>query len=96
MVSVVLPSARMFAARNAGHAHPLRTEGEGAEVFDHLRRLGGEEARGEVASRLRGTPCARGGRSIHQLLIFRVAAQVGRDELADRHDLQAAVLRKLI
>jgi hypothetical protein len=28
----------MFAARNTDHAHPLRTEGEGAEVFDHLRR----------------------------------------------------------
>jgi hypothetical protein len=44
MVSVMLPSARMFAARNADHAHPLRTEGEGAEVFDHLRRLEGEGA----------------------------------------------------
>ena len=44
MVSVTLPSARMFAARNADHAHPLRTEGEGAEVFDYLRRLEEQEA----------------------------------------------------
>jgi hypothetical protein len=33
----------MFAARNADHAHPLRTEGEGAEVFDHLHRLEEQE-----------------------------------------------------
>ena len=44
MVSVTRPSARMFAARNADHAHPLRTEGEGADVFDYLRRLEGERA----------------------------------------------------
>ena len=41
---MMLPSARMFAARNAGHAHPLRPEGEGAEVFDYLRRLEEQEA----------------------------------------------------
>jgi hypothetical protein len=44
MVSVTHPSARMFAARNAGRAHPLRTEEKGAEVFDHLRKLEGEGA----------------------------------------------------
>jgi hypothetical protein len=44
MVSVTHPSARMFAARNADHAHPLRTEGRGAEVFDYLRRLEEEQA----------------------------------------------------
>ena len=32
-------SARMLAARDADHAHPLRTEEEGTEVFDYLRRL---------------------------------------------------------
>jgi hypothetical protein len=32
-------SARMLAARDADHAHPLRSEEEGAEVFEHLRRL---------------------------------------------------------
>lgn len=31
--------ARMLAARDADHAHPLRSEEEGSEVFDHLRRL---------------------------------------------------------
>ncbi len=30
---------RMLAARDADHAHPLRTEEEGSEVFDYLRRL---------------------------------------------------------
>ena len=44
MVFVTRPSARMFAARNADHAHPLRTEGERAEVFGHLRRLEEREA----------------------------------------------------
>ena len=43
MVSVMLPFARMFAARNADHAHPLRTEREGAEVFNYLRRLEEEQ-----------------------------------------------------
>jgi hypothetical protein len=37
-------SARMLAARDADHLHPLRTEEEGAEVFDYLRRLEEEEA----------------------------------------------------
>ena len=32
-------SARMLAARDADHAHPLRSEEEGSEVFDYLRRL---------------------------------------------------------
>ena len=35
--------ARMLAARDADHAHPLRSEEEGAEVFDHLRRLEEQE-----------------------------------------------------
>ncbi len=30
--------ARMLAARDADNTHPLRTEDEGAEVFEHLRR----------------------------------------------------------
>jgi hypothetical protein len=38
--------ARMLAARDADHAHPLRTEEEGSEVFDYLRRL--EQGRAEV------------------------------------------------
>ena len=37
-------SARMLAARDADHAHPLRTEEEGSEVFDYLRRLEEEQA----------------------------------------------------
>lgn len=37
-------SARMLAARDADQAHPLRSEEEGAEVFDYLRRLEEEEA----------------------------------------------------
>ncbi|MET0621374.1 MAG: hypothetical protein ABW250_00190 [Pyrinomonadaceae bacterium] len=44
MVSVTRSSAGMFAARNAHHAHPLRTEGEGMEVFDYLRQLEEQEA----------------------------------------------------
>jgi hypothetical protein len=32
-------TARMLAARDADHAHPLRSEEEGSEVFDYLRRL---------------------------------------------------------
>lgn len=32
-------AARMLAARGAAHAHPLRSEEEGSEVFDYLRRL---------------------------------------------------------
>ena len=35
--------ARMLAARDADHAHPLRSEEEGAEVFDYLRRLEREQ-----------------------------------------------------
>jgi hypothetical protein len=31
--------ARMLAARDADRAHPLRSEEEGAEVFDYLRHL---------------------------------------------------------
>ena len=31
--------ARLLAARDADHAHPLRSEAEGAEVFEYLRRL---------------------------------------------------------
>lgn len=37
-------SARMLAARDADHAHPLRSEEEGSEVFDYLRRLEEEAA----------------------------------------------------
>jgi hypothetical protein len=36
--------ARMLAARDADHAHPLRTEEEGSEVFDYLLRLEQEQA----------------------------------------------------
>ena len=35
-------TARVLAARDADQAHPLGSEEEGSEVFDHLRRL--EEA----------------------------------------------------
>ena len=37
-------AARMLAARDADHTHPLRSEEEGTEVFDYLRRLEEEEA----------------------------------------------------
>ena len=37
-------AARMLAARDADHAHPLRSEGEGSEAFDYLRRLEEEGA----------------------------------------------------
>ncbi len=37
----------MLAARDADHAHPLRTEEEGTEVFDYLRWL--EEGQAAVA-----------------------------------------------
>ena len=40
-------TARMLAARDADHAHPLRTEEEGAEVFDYLCML--EEAAAAAA-----------------------------------------------
>ena len=36
-------AARMLAARDADLRHPLRSEEEGAEVFDYLRRLEEEE-----------------------------------------------------
>ena len=36
--------ARMLAARDSDHAHPLRSEEEGSEVFDYLRRLEPERA----------------------------------------------------
>lgn len=35
--------ARLLAARDADQAHPLRSEAEGAEVFEHLRRLEREQ-----------------------------------------------------
>jgi hypothetical protein len=35
----------MLAARDADHAHPLRSEAEGSEVFDYLRRLEQEQRR---------------------------------------------------
>lgn len=31
--------AKMLAARDADHTHPLRSEEEGSEVFNYLRRL---------------------------------------------------------
>jgi hypothetical protein len=37
-------TARMLAARDADHKHPLRSEEEGTEVFDYLRRLEEEDA----------------------------------------------------
>jgi hypothetical protein len=37
-------AARMLAARDADHAHPLRSEEEGSEVFEYLRRLEEEQA----------------------------------------------------
>ena len=39
-------AARMLAARDADLAHPLRSEEEGTEVFEYLRRL--EEEQGAV------------------------------------------------
>ena len=36
-------AARMLAVRDADHKYPLRSEEEGAEVFDYLRRLEEEE-----------------------------------------------------
>jgi hypothetical protein len=38
-------TARMLAARDADHEHPLRSEAEGVEVFEYLRRLEQEEKR---------------------------------------------------
>lgn len=40
-------TARMLAARDADHAHPLRTEEEGSEVFDYLRWLEQESRAGQ-------------------------------------------------
>jgi hypothetical protein len=37
-------AARMLAARDADHAHPLRSEEEGSEVFDYLRQFDEEQA----------------------------------------------------
>jgi hypothetical protein len=37
-------TARMLAARDADQRHPLRSEEEGMEVFDYLRRLEEERA----------------------------------------------------
>jgi hypothetical protein len=37
-------TARMLAARDADHMHPLRSEEEGSEVFDYLRRLKQEQS----------------------------------------------------
>jgi hypothetical protein len=34
----------MLTARDADHTHPLRSEEEGTEVFEHLRRLEQEGA----------------------------------------------------
>jgi hypothetical protein len=39
--------ARMLAARDADHAHPLRSEEEGQEVFEYLRRLERRQDAGE-------------------------------------------------
>jgi hypothetical protein len=36
-------TARMLAARDADHAHPLRSEEEGSEVFTYLRLLEKEQ-----------------------------------------------------
>lgn len=37
-------AARMLAARDADHVHPLRSEEEGSEVFDYLNRLEQEQS----------------------------------------------------
>lgn len=37
-------TARMLAARDADHAYPLRSEEEGSEVFEYLRRLEREQS----------------------------------------------------
>jgi hypothetical protein len=39
-------AARMLGARDADQAHPLRSEEEGAEVFEYLSRLEREEGVG--------------------------------------------------
>lgn len=40
-------TSRMLAARGADHAHPLRSEEEGSEVFDYLSRLEREQSAGK-------------------------------------------------
>ena len=40
-------AARMLAARDADLSHPLRSEEEGSEVFDYLRRLEQEQCADE-------------------------------------------------
>jgi hypothetical protein len=40
-------AARMLAARDADLSHPLRSEDEGSEVFDYLRRLEQEQSADE-------------------------------------------------
>ncbi len=40
--------ARMLAAREADDTYPLRSEEEGTEVFDYLRRLEREQAAKET------------------------------------------------
>jgi hypothetical protein len=40
-------AARMLAARDADFTHPLRSEEEGTEVFDYLRRLEEGQAAGK-------------------------------------------------
>jgi len=37
-------AARMLAARDADHKYPLRSEEEGSELLDYLRRLEEEQA----------------------------------------------------
>lgn len=39
-------TARMLAARDADHAHPMRNEEEATEAFDYLRRLEREQSAG--------------------------------------------------
>ena len=52
--------ARMLAARDADHAHPLRSEEEGSEVFDYLRRLEREQDVGGGSD--------RSGRSVRRVI----------------------------
>lgn len=44
-------TARMLAARDADHAHPLKSEEEGSEVFDYLRQSEREESAEESRPR---------------------------------------------
>jgi hypothetical protein len=53
-------TARMLAARDADHRHPLLTEQEGREVFEHLRLVERERtAAGSDAEE--GAACSDGG-----------------------------------